>query len=104
MDWIALQNRTNTACLAAFGNPAIVLDGEVVAGDFHEPADQVFLDGVSAMASRPQVVVLDADVPAAPVGKTCLAGAAGQPQTTWLVADAQPDGHGMTVLYLERAL
>ena len=99
MDWSALQSRTNAACLAAYGDATIVLDGVVVTGDFCEPSDQVYLDGVSAMATRPQVVVMDADVPAAPVGKACTIGAA-----TWLVADARPDGHGMTVLYLERAL
>jgi len=98
MDWQALQNRTNTAALAAFG-AAIVLDGDVVQGDFHAPADEVFLDGVSAMASKPQVVLCDADVPTAPVGKPCTAGGA-----NWIVADARPDGHGMTTLFLERAL
>ena len=98
MDWTALQTRTNAAALAAFGGD-VVLDGLPVRGDFHEPADQVFLDGVSAVATRPQVVVLDADVPDAPVGKRCTAN--GQ---QWLVADARPDGCGMTVLMLERAL
>lgn len=57
MDFQALQTRTNVAALAAFG-AAIVLDGDVVQGDFHAPADEVFLDGVSAMASKPQVVLL----------------------------------------------
>lgn len=98
MDWPALQQRTNTAALAAFGS-AIVLDGLPVTGDFHAPGDQVFLDGVIAAATRPQIVVLDADVPEAPVGKRCHAN--GQ---SWFVADARPDGCGMTVLYLEQAL
>lgn len=97
MDFQALQTRTNTAALAAFG-AAIVLDGDVVQGDFHAPADQVFLDGVSAIAARPQVVLADADVPAAPVGKPCTAGGA-----SWIVADARPDGFGLTTLFLERA-
>ena len=104
MDWTALQARTNAACLSAFGDATIVLDGVVVTGDFCEPSDQVYLDGVSAMATRPQVVVMDGDVPAEPVGKPCIAGPLGQSPTAWLVADARPDGHGMTVLYLERPL
>jgi len=99
MDWNALQTRTNAACLAAYGDATIVLDGVVVTGDFCEPSDQVYLDGVSAMATRPQVVVMDGDAPAEPVGKACTIGA-----VAWLVADARPDGHGMTVLYLERLL
>lgn len=99
MDWPALQQRTNAAALAVFGDATVVLNGVTVTGDFCAPGDQVFLDGVSAAATRPQVVVLDADVPAAPVGKTCVIGA-----TSWLVADARPDGNGMIVLYLELPL
>lgn len=98
INWPALQERTNTAALAAFG-AVIVLDGLPVLGDFHAPGDQVFLDGVSAMATRPQVAVASADVPDAPVGLRCQA--AGR---HWIVADARPDGFGLTVLYLEQPL
>ena len=98
IDWPALQQRTNTAALAAFG-ATVVLDGLTVQGDFHAPGDQVFLDGVSAEATRPQVAVLSSDVPAAPVGLSCMANA-----QSWVVADAGPDGCGLTVLYLEQPL
>jgi hypothetical protein len=98
IDWPALQERTNTAALAAFG-AIITLDGVPMQGDFCAPGDQVFLDGVSAMATRPQVAVASADVPDAPVGRPCFAG--GQ---SWRVADARPDGFGLTVLYLEQPL
>lgn len=98
IDWPALQARTNTAALAAFG-AVISLDGVPMQGDFCAPGDQVFLDGVSAMATRPQVVVLSTDVPAAPVGLDCLAGG-----RHWRVADATPDSGGLTVLYLEQPL
>ena len=98
IDWPALQQRTNTAALAAFG-ASIVLDGLPVLGDFHAPGDQVFLDGVSAMATRPQVTVLSTDVPDAPVGLRCMANA-----QQWRVADARPDGNGLTVLILEQWL
>lgn len=98
IDWPALQDRTNTAALAVFG-AAITLDGQPLQGDFHAPGDQVFMDGVSAVATRPQVAVISDDVPAAPVGLACVANA-----QNWVVADARPDGCGLTVLYLEQAL
>lgn len=98
MDWAALQSRTNAAALAAFG-ANITLDGVTVRGDFVAPSDQIYLDGVSAVDTRPQVVVLTSVVPAAPVGKACTANA-----TSYTVADARPDGYGLTRLMLEAVL
>lgn len=98
MDWTALQSRTNTAALAAFGE-AITLNGALVRGDFCEPSDQVYLDGVSAVANMPQVIVASGNVPASPVGKTVVARS-----RSFIVGDARPDGRGMTTLLLETVL
>ena len=98
MDWLALQTRTNAAALAAFGE-AITLNGVVVQGDYCEPSDQVYLDGVSAISNVPQVLVQSSDVPANPVGKTVVARA-----RTFTVGDARPDGRGITNLFLEAVL
>lgn len=98
MDWAALQSRTNAAALAAFGAD-ITLDSVTVRGDFAAPSDQVFLDEASAIDTRPQVVVQSHLVPASPVGKACTANA-----TSYTVADARPDGFGLTRLFLEVVL
>ena len=98
MDWLALQTRTNVACMAAFGE-SITLNGVAVRGDYCEPADPVYLDGVSAMANLPQVVVDSSDVPANPVGKTVVART-----RTFTIGDARPDGRGLTNLFLEVVL
>jgi hypothetical protein len=98
VNWLALQTRTNTANLAVFGE-AITLNGVPVQGDYCEPTDQVHMDGVSALANVPQVVVQSSDVPANPVGKTVVARA-----RTFTVGDARPDGRGFTNLFLEVVL
>ena len=98
MDWIALQTRTNAAALAAFGE-AITLDGVTLQGDFCEPSDQVFLEGVSAVSNQPQIVVMSSSVPANPVGKLVVARS-----RNFTVGDTRPDGRGMTALMLETVL
>lgn len=98
MDWTALQARTNAAAVAVFGE-AITLNGVLVRGDFCEPSDQVYLEGVSAIASTPQLIVVSGDVPASPVGKAVVARG-----RNFTVGDARPDGRGMTSLLLESVL
>lgn len=98
MDWSALQTRTNAAVLAAFGE-AITLNGVAVRGDFCEPSDLIHLEGVSATANKPQIVVASSDVPASPVGKAVVARS-----RNYTVGDATPDGRGLTMLMLEAVL
>lgn len=104
MSWAQLQARTNTAVMAVFGNTPGVLGWEDVTGDFVEPADEVFLGGVSAMARVPQYVMLSPDVPAGVVGMPlCLTPNGETDARTYTVVKAQPDGLGMTTLLLEKA-
>lgn len=98
MDWTALQTRTNAACLAAFGE-SVLLNGVTVQADYCEPSDEVYLQGVSAVANATQVVVASEWVPAHPVGKTVVARG-----RIFTVADARPDGRGLTTLMLEGVL
>lgn len=98
MNWAALQTRTNSRALAVFGE-TITLNGVVVQGDYCDPSDQVYLDGVSAVANVPQVVVASDAVPANPYGKTVVARG-----RNFTIGDTRPDGRGMTLLLLESAL
>lgn len=98
IDWPALQARTNAMAVQVFGG-AVTLDGQSVTADFLEPSAEAHLEGVQAMTTDPQLIIVSADVPANPVGKLVQAGG-----RTWKVAEAHPDGHGLTRLMLERVL
>lgn len=101
MDWLTLERRTNQAALKAFGYP-VLLDGALVAADFTRASGAAMLDGVDAWVNRPQLVVVEHDVPAQPVGKLVQIGHPYFEQPVqYVVADARPDGRGMTVLLLE---
>lgn len=105
MNWPLLQARTNAAVLAVFGSASVaagtpaLLGGVAVSGDFIEPSDQVYLDGASARANVPQFVLLSSAVPALVVGLTLVTGG-----RSLRVADAKPDGMGLTLLMLELVL
>lgn len=98
INWAELQNRVNTANIQVFGGP-VTLDGAAVTADFLEPSSEAHLDGVQAMTTNPQLLIVSADVPQAPVGKIVEAGG-----REWRVAEAHPDGHGLTKLMLEAVL
>lgn len=98
IDWQALQARTNAMAIQVFGG-AVTLGGQPVTADFLEPSDEAHLEGVQAMTTNPQLLIVSADVPASPVGK--LVQASGR---NWTVAEAHPDGYGLTRLVLERVL
>jgi hypothetical protein len=98
INWANLQNRVNTATIQVFGG-AVTVDGQAVTADFLEPSSEAHLDGVQAMTTNPQLLIVSADVPQAPVGK--IVGAGGR---QWRVAEAHPDGHGLTKLMLEAVL
>lgn len=97
MSWAALEARTNTAALAVFGE-AVSVDGVDIVADFHEPDEEVRFGDVSAVARVPRLVLLSADVPAQPVGKTVEAR-----DRNFTIADARHDGRGMAILELEAA-
>lgn len=97
VNWSALESKLNTAALAVFGE-SVTIDGAIRQGDFCEPHEEIGMGDASAVAAVPRIVMLSAEVPAAPVGKS--AAARGR---DFLIADARPDGRGLTVLYLEAA-
>jgi hypothetical protein len=96
MTFAALQTRLNVTALKRFGAQHLV-DGVAVQGDFVKPGRKFTISGVDMTASVPMLVAADGEVPANPVGKpaTCEG-------VTYEVMDAKPDGHGLTVLILQK--
>lgn len=95
MGWLDVEDRLNRAVLARLGE-TVLIDGQAYQGDYCSPSTMVSVGEFGAVAQVPQIVMPSADVPSQPVGR--LAAARG---TTYRIADARPDGRGMTVLLLE---
>lgn len=98
MTWAALQDRTNRAALAAFGQ-SVTVGGVSMQGDPCMPTDVVYMNNATATANVPQVVVCSEDIVGAPVGQTVVI-ATGPVAGTWEVVEASADGMGLTVLRL----
>jgi hypothetical protein len=92
------QARLNAKALARFGEEH-QLDGGPVQGDFIKPGKTFTLsDGVGMQARVPTLIVADGDVPVGPVGKSATCEG-----DTYTVEEARPDGHGLTILELQKA-
>ena len=101
MNWAALEDRTNRRALSVFGSSQatpVKLGWVPVLGDLTEPGDEVFLDGVSAVATVPSFLMCSADVPDPVIHQPLHVG-----PRSFLVVDQRPDGHGFTRLMLEVA-
>lgn len=92
-----LMQRVNTIALARWGAPVSV-NGTSVQADFCKPGVTGYLGGVSAEATAPQIILLTADVPANPRGKSVVVGA-----DTYTIVEHKPDGFGLSTLLLEPA-
>lgn len=92
------QARLNAKALKRLG-ALHSLNGVDVQGVFTKPGKNFSLsDGIGIAARVPTLVVADGNVPANPVGKPAVCEA-----TNYTVQEALPDGHGLTVLELEKA-
>lgn len=95
--WSTLEARVNTAALAVFGE-AVTIDGNARTADFCEPSTEVDFGDVGAVARVPQLVMLTAQVPATPVGKSVTARS-----RSFTIADVRDDGRGLSTVMLEAA-
>ena len=75
------------------------LGGAAVLGIFTEPYAVGSVGGLGMATGKPTFELASSDVPANPVGQTLQIGA-----VSYMVADAQPDGTGVTTLVLEVSL
>lgn len=96
MAFAALQSRLNVTALKRFGAQHS-LGGLPVQGDFVRPGKKFTIGGVDMMSAQPLLVVADSEVPADSVGKAAICEG-----VTYEVMDAKPDGHGLTVVYLQK--
>lgn len=95
--WPALETRLNARALQVFGE-SVVVDGQAHQAEFHEPHEAIDMGEFSAVAAVPRIVMQSHLVPPAPVGKPVSVRF-----RNYRVADARPDGRGLTVLQLELA-
>ena len=77
---------------------SVVVDGQARQAEFHEPHEAVEVGEFSAVAAVPRIVMQSHLVPPAPVGKPVAVR-----YRNYRIADARPDGRGLTVLLLELA-
>jgi hypothetical protein len=93
----ASQTRCNANALRKFG-ALVQLGGVPVWGDFSAATHEHEAAGMLVSASDPTCAVLDADVPANPVGRPFIT----QDGEAFTVRDLRSDDFGMTVLILQK--
>jgi len=101
MDWTALQARTTAACLAAFGASAsapITLGGVVVQAVWEDDYTRASAGSLGMDTSSPALLLATSLVPTAYEGVPVT-----RLGVSYTAAHHQPDGQGLSVLFLERA-
>ena len=97
MAFIDMQSRVNATALRRLGED-VLLNGVTVRADFAEPFALGHMEGVSAEARAPQLILVTSDVPVGVRGKSVVARG-----KTFVVATHHPDGFGLSTLMLELA-
>lgn len=95
----ARETRLNTAVFAHLANTSATLGGVAVTGIFDNGYSAGNVGGMGIASAQPTLTLPTASVPANPVGVTAVVASA-----SYTVAEHQPDGSGVSVLYLERVL
>lgn len=97
----ALEAKANAALLQHLANTQATVAGVAVAGVFdnaHAVALGGPFDGMGVSTTQPRLTCATASLPADPAGAAVVVGSA-----SYVVADHQPDGTGISVLMLRRA-
>jgi hypothetical protein len=94
-----LQSRVNQAVVSRLATHTATIGGLQVEVMFDREYLAPGLGGSGISSGQPSVRALVADLPAILVGSTAVSVAGG----SYVVAEARPDGMGMTRLMLERA-
>ena len=95
----ALESRVNNAVFARLANTQAQLNGGAAVPVIFDDLYAMGAVGVSGIStSAPVLTVATANVPANPVGKTASVNA-----VSYLIAEHQPDGTGVSRLLLEVA-
>jgi hypothetical protein len=96
MSFLAAQSRVNASVLKHLANARVLIGGAVVDGIFKNPSHKVDM-GIGAADSRPSVTVASSAVPEHPVDSTIDIDGA-----PYIIGSCEPDGTGLTVLWVER--
>jgi hypothetical protein len=94
----ALETRLNRAVFSRLANVDAVVNSVAVPAIFDAAYAQGSVGAYGMASSQPVLTLATADVPATPVGAAVVVGAA-----SYLVAEHQPDGTGISRLLLEAA-
>lgn len=97
----AAEARANAAVLRRLANATFDIGGQqhpCIFDNGHAVALGGPFDGMGVSTTQPRLTCATASLPADPVGATVVVGAA-----SYVVAEHQPDGTGMSVLTLRRA-
>ena len=89
--------RLNASVLSCLPNAQAVLGGVAHNVLFVDPYASASV-GMGMATSQPSIQMATADVPSSPVGQAVTVNA-----VPYTIATHQPDGHGLSVLLLERA-
>lgn len=95
----ARETRLNTAVFAHLANTSATLGGVAVTGIFDNGYAQSSAGGMGIASAMPMLTLPTASVPANPVGVTAVVSS-----VSYTVVEHQPDGSGVSALYLERVL
>ena len=93
----ARETRLNTAVFAHLANTSATVNGVAVTGIFDNGYSAGNVGGMGIASTQPTLTLSTASVPANPVGLTVVAAS-----VTYTIAEHQPDGTGVSMLYLER--
>ena len=94
----ALQTRLNAAVLARLANAYATLGGASVAGIYDSPYARQTAGEYGMASTQPTLTVSSADAGSTPAGLAVVVNS-----LAYTVTHAEPDGSGLTRLYLERA-
>ena len=95
----ARESRLNRAVFAHLSNTDATLNSVCVTGIFDNGYNAAHLGGMGIASTQPTLTLSTADVPATPAGMSVVVSGAG-----YTIAEHQPDGTGISTLYLERVL
>lgn len=95
----ALESRVNNAVFARLSNVAATVNSVAVTGIFDNGYSAGNVGGMGIASTAPTLSIPTASVPTNPVGMTVVVGS-----VSYTIAEHQPDGTGISALYLGRAL
>ncbi|MDP3651052.1 MAG: hypothetical protein Q8R67_05145 [Rhodoferax sp.] len=95
----ALESRVNNAVFARLSNAVATVNGVTASAIFDNGYSAGNLGGMAMASTQPTLALETADVPASPVGLSAVVGG-----VSYTIAEHQPDGTGVSTLFLERVL